>query len=417
MAFNAKVAHNIRHLYEYRPEAQNCIRCGMCRMVDPDFVSDNKYSINCPRGLQNNFEAYYGGTGTHALIRALTGKDPELDLDDPEVMKIIYTCSVCGSCQQNCNSIKFLEPANAMMALREYIIRKGYLLKQHNSLIQSIINYDNPWMAPRRTRGKWARDLKREKGIEVKDASKEQVDILCFAGCNGGYVPEIIPVVKAMGRVLDMAGVSWGILGDKERCCGSTAFRVGAVDMFEDYKKKNIEQLNALGIKKLVTVCAGCYSTFLHNYAEDLNFEIVHLSELMEDMIKNGTLKFNKSLDMKVTYHDPCHLGRYGGKEDGCYDPPREVLKAIPGVELVEMNRIRHYSFCCGSGGGVKSAHPEVASNAAMMRWEEAMDVAGTKIMTTCCPFCEINLGEAAKQIEGAQMLDVMQLVDMALDD
>jgi heterodisulfide reductase subunit D len=120
---------------------------------------------------------------------------------------------------------------------------------------------------------------------------------------------------------------------------------------------------------------------------------------------------------MRVTYHDPCHLGRYGGIENGIYDPPREILKSIPGVELVEMNRIRHYSFCCGSGGGVKSAYPEVAANAAMMRWEEAMDVAGTKIMTSCCPFCEINLGEAAKNIEGARVLDVMQLVDMALGD
>lgn len=417
MARDAAIAHNIRHLYEYRDEALNCIRCGMCRMVHPDFVSDNKYSENCPRGLKNHFEAYYGGSGTHSIVRALTAKDPYLEYDDPEVLDIIFSCSVCGSCQQNCNPIKHLEPANEMMALREWIIRKGILLKQHNALIQSIINYDNPWMAPRRTRGKWARDLKREKGIEVKDASKEQVEILCFAGCNGGYVPEITPVVKAMGRVLDLAGVSWGILGDKERCCGSTAFRVGAVDMFEEYKKKNIEQLNSLGIKKLVTVCAGCYSTFKHNYAADLDFEVVHLSELMEDMIKNGDLKFKKPLDMRVTYHDPCHLGRYGGIEDGIFDPPREILKALPGVEFVEMNRIRHYSYCCGSGGGVKAAHPEVAAGAAMQRWEEAMEVAGTKIMTTCCPFCEINLGEQARQIEGAQMLDVMQLVDKALGD
>ena len=417
MTREATLGHNIRHLYEYRPEALNCIRCGMCRMTHPDFVSDNKYSENCPRGLKNNFEAYYSGTGTHAIIRALTNKDPQLDYEDPEVQKIIFSCTVCGSCQQTCNAIKNLEPANAMMALREWLVRKGVLLKNHNSLIQSIINYDNPWMAPRRTRAKWARDLQREKGINVKDASKEKVEVLAFAGCNGGYVPEITPVVKAMGRVLDKAGISWGILGEKERCCGSTAFRVGAVDMFEEYKKKNIEQLNSLGIKKLVTVCAGCYSTFKHSYSGELDFEIVHLSEMMEGMIKNGQVKFKKSLDMRVTYHDPCHLGRYGGIEGGIYDPPREILKSIPGIELVEMNRIRHYSFCCGSGGGVKSAHPEVASNAAMMRWEEAMDVAGTKIMTSCCPFCEINLGEAAKNIEGAKMYDVMQLVDMALGD
>lgn len=412
MAFGAKIAKDIRSLYEYRNDAHKCIRCGMCRMVNPDFVSSNKYSDNCVRGTRFGFESFFG-SGTYEMIRALTSDPPELEIDD-RLRMIVYTCTVCGSCQDICNPIKGLEPTNAMMALREYLVEHGYMYDDHNTLVKSIINYDNPWLAPRRARGKWARDLHKSTGIEIKDATKEKVEVLYFPGCNASYVDEMIPVAKATARVLDLADINWGILGDKERCCGSTAFRVGAKQMFEKYKKKNIEQLNSLGIKTMVTACAGCYSTFVHSYDGELNFEIIHFIEWVDRMIKDGKLKFKKELNIKATYHDPCHIGRYGG-EKGIYDPPRDVLKALPGVEFVEMERIREYSWCCGAGGGAKIAYPDFALWTAKERWDEAMDVAGAKIMTSCCPFCEINLGDAAKAIPGAQMLDVMQLVDKAL--
>ena len=415
MAVGAKIGHDVRSIYEYRNEAHKCIRCGMCRMVNPDYLESHKYSINCVRGSKYMFESFFG-TGTHEIVRSLTHDPQELEIDD-RMLEIIYTCTICGSCQSICNPIKELEPANAMMALREYLNDKGHILKEHNTLIQSIINYDNPWLAPRRNRARWARELNKKTGIEIKDASKEKVEVLCFAGCNGSYVDQITPVSRAMARVLDIGGVNWGILGEKERCCGSTAFRTGAVGWFEDYKRKNIEQLNSLGIKTLITVCAGCYSTFKHNYEGELNFEIVHLSEYLDRMIKDGTLKFKKELDMRVTYHDPCHLGRYGGEEDGIYDQHREILKALPGVEFREMERIRYHSMCCGSGGGVKTAFPDLAVWNAQRRWEEAKDVAGADIMTSCCPFCEINLGDAANNIPGAKMYDVMQLVDLALGE
>ncbi len=287
-------------------------------------------------------------------------------------------------------------------------------LPEHDALIQSIVNYDNPWMAPRIQRGRWARKLIKQ-GIPVKNALKEKVDVLYFPGCNASYVPNITPVAEATAKVLHISGVSWGILGDKERCCGSTAFRVGAVDWFEDYKKKNVEILNNLGIRTMVTACAGCHSTFSHNYAGSLDFEVVHIIEYVDKMIQEGKLKFKKPFNsLKVTYHDPCHIGKYSG----IYDPPRKVLEAIPGVEFKEMRLVREDSVCCGCGGGIKTAFADIALEMGKNRMNEGKEAAEADVMTSCCPFCELNLDDAAKsRTDGMRVVDVMQLVDEALGD
>ena len=205
--------------------------------------------------------------------------------------------------------------------------------------------------------------------------------------------------------------MDFGILGAKERCCGSTAFRVGAVDMFEKYKKANVKQLNGLGIKTLVTACAGCYSTFANEYTGELDFEVLHIVEFIARLVAEEKLTFKNELNLKVTYHDPCHIGRYGG----LYDEPREILKALPGVDFREMVRIREYSLCCGSGGGVKTAYPEVAMETAKMRVREAKDT-GAEMIVTCCPFCEMNLKDGANaDPEPMQVVDLLQLVSEAL--
>jgi len=283
-------------------------------------------------------------------------------------------------------------------------------LDGHNALVQSIINYDNPWMAPRGTRSRWTKKLP----FKIKDATKQKVEVLYFPGCNASYVPEITPTARSTAMLLNRMGVDFGILGQKERCCGSTAFRVGATAMFEKYRAENIKRLNGLGIKTMVTACAGCHSTFSHNYAGELDFEVVHVVEYLDRMVAEGKITFKKPLNITATYHDPCHIGRYSG----IFDPPRNVLSALPGVTFNEMNRIREYSFCCGSGGGVKAGYPDMAAATAGRRLDEAKDVAGADVVVSCCPFCEINLGEAAKNRgDGTRVADLLDLVNEALGD
>lgn len=254
MDYSAKLAKNIRPLIHYRNDAWKCVRCGLCRMIDPDLVETEDYLDNCPSGYVYKFELFYPA-GRQDLIRCLTAEPPEIEGTDM-VRKAIQTCTGCGNCQRICNLQKGLEPTNAFQSLKKFALDKWGIKKEHNNLIQSILNYNNPWMAPRKTRDRWAKKL----DFKIRNAAKEKVEVLYYPGCNASYVPEITPTARATARLLNIAGIDFGILGDKELCCGSTAFRVGANEMFEEYKSQNIQQLNALGIKTMVTACAGCYA-------------------------------------------------------------------------------------------------------------------------------------------------------------
>jgi heterodisulfide reductase subunit D len=207
------------------------------------------------------------------------------------------------------------------------------------------------------------------------------------------------------------AGVDFGMLGSAELCCGSTITRVGDVKNFGKVKAKCLELLNGLGIRTIVTACAGCHSTLSHSYKGDLVPEVVHMTEFMARLAQQGRLPFKREVEKTVTYHDPCHIGRYSR----IFDAPRAVLGAIPGVKFREMERIREWSLCCGAGGGCKTAYPDYAQWAAMKRIDEATDT-GAEIIVSACPFCENNLGDAALAGNYAlEVMDLMALVNMAL--
>lgn len=412
MSKDAKIAQGIKPFMDYRNMAWKCWKCGLCRMSHPDEVIPHKYADNCPRGTRYRYESFYGA-GTQEIIRALTCDPPELDITDEAVAerlkKVVYTCPQCGGCQVNCNPTKHLEPANASIALRQWLVQQGLgPLPEHQPLVKSIMNYDNPWMQPRAARQKWAKKKK------IKDAAKEEVEVLYYPGCTAAYDPVIQPVAGWVTEVLQKADVDFGILGKNEICCGSTVLRVGDVDSFRKIRTKNLESLNSTSAKVIVTACAGCFSTLSHEYLEDLNAEVKHVVEFVDDLIQEGKLTFTRSLDLEVTYHDPCHVGRYCD----IYEAPRNILKALPGVTFREMDRIREWSWCCGAGGGCRTAFPEdIAGFAAEKRLEEAFDT-GCRTLVTACPFCEQNLGENAKRTHdrfGMEVKDIMDLVYQAM--
>jgi heterodisulfide reductase subunit D len=185
--------------------------------------------------------------------------------------------------------------------------------------------------------------------------------------------------------------------------------RLGDRGNFNLIKKKNFEKLKATGAKKIITACSGCFSTLKHEYSDVLDAEILHLAQFMDNLLAEGKLKFKKEIPLHVTYHDPCHLGRY----NGVYDAPRNLIRSIPGIKFTEMERIKHYSFCCGAGAGVKTAFPDVALWTATRRVEEARDT-GADTILSCCPFCEQNLLQAA-QPAGMDVLDLMWVLNNAL--
>jgi Fe-S oxidoreductase len=362
--------------------------------------------------------------------------DRELDYKDSSRLKeIIYKCTLCGACDIMCKNFNDLDPLLIFEELRSKFIEDGQgPLPEHKVIFDSVKNYDNVWMQPRSVRDRWV------KGLDLKDLNKEKADVLYFAGCTYAYNPELQRVAKNTATVLRKAGIDLGYLGKHEVCCGSPIARIGDKKLFGKIASANIENFNQLEVSKVITSCAGCYSSFKVDYPQEgeMKFEVLHAVEYMDQLIKEGKLKFTKELPLKVTWHDPCHLGRrgepfipwegrrgkYGRYEPpkelrrggkGVYQSPRDILKTIPGVALVEMERIREYSWCCGSGGGVKSAYPDFALWSAQERIEEAK-ATGAEALVTSCPWCESNFKDAIKESKAKlKLYSLVELISMVL--
>lgn len=395
----------LKPLHEFRNDAWKCVKCKVCSMANPQEVENYRFSSNCIAGTYYVYEGYYP-PGRFEILRALTVDPPELEVT-PELLKVVYSCTLCGWCQIICGEMKSLEPTNAFMALREYLVKRGSgPLPAHMEFIKSIRNYDNPWNYPRIQRDRWVKRT----GVEIKDASKEKVDVLYFVGCTGSYDPSFQEVTEATVRILNRLGLSVGILGKNERCCGSTMLRVGWTEEFEKRKKEIAHQINDVKADFVLTACAGCYSTFKHSYEAELNKPIFHMVEFLNERLKEGRLSPAVEIRKRVTYHDPCHLGRYFG----IYEAPRNLLRCIPGIEFVEMERVRERSWCCGAGGGVRSGNPELAFNTAAERINEAQAY-GAEWLITACPFCEQNLAEASKAVNGPPVKDLISLLSEAI--
>jgi Fe-S oxidoreductase len=274
---------------------------------------------------------------------------------------------------------------------------------------------------------------------------KEKAEVLYYVGCTYAYKPEVDVVPIGTAEIFKKAGVDFGILGTKEVCCGGICDNVGDKKSFAEIAEKNLKMFKETGAKTIVTNCPGCFMTFSEKYARhlkidtsDLDYQVVHSTVFINDLIQKGKLKPSKSVDMKVTYHDPCHLGRRGepythweGKRvewgltdpprklnrgvDGIYEPPREILKAIPGMKFVEMERIKEYSWCCGSGAGSKSAFPDFALSTGKERIEEAKST-GASAIVSACPWCESHLRDAIDSMgESLKIYNVVELLKQAL--
>jgi len=417
-------------LEEYRRDAWECVRCSNCKYVHPWNMKSQRYSKICPSNSRYLFDAY-SSQGRMDIARAMI--DGELAYDDsPELLDIIYKCTLCGACDAMCKFFNDLDPVSVFEELRARCVEDGRgPMPGHKPIIDSIKNYDNVWMQPRTRRKNWA------KGLDVKDLSKDKAEVLYYVGCTYAYNPTLQSVAKNTVSILKKGGVDFGILGNKEACCGSPVVRVGDQKMFEQIAASNIEAFNNLGVKKVITSCAGCLSTFKSDYPKvgRMNFEVLHVVEYIDELIKENRIGLTKDVPVSVTYHDPCHLGRrsepyipWNGKRvkyaryeppkelrraiNGIYEPPRDVLKSIPGLRLIEMERIREYAWCCGSGGGVKSAFPDFALWTGMERVDEAK-ATGAEAIVSCCPWCESNLSDAIK--EDGDKIKIFDIVDLVL--
>ena len=418
-------------LEDYRADALSCPRCSNCKWVDHIYIQSYRFAKICPISTRYGFNAY----SAHGILDlALALMSGQLDYT-PGLLDVIYKCTLCGACDSRCKRNLDIEVLSVIEALRTRCVEDGGgPLPEHKVTAENIKKTHNRYGAPHGNRLKW---------LPKETKSAEKADIVYFVGCNSSYPhPEI---AQATVKILVAAGSQFMTMSPDEWCCGNPLYSVGQADLAEELARRNIEALEKSGASTLLTSCAECYKTWKVDYPKllgkstrDMGFRVIHITEYAAELLKSGALKFDKPVEMKVTYHDPCHLGRlsepwihwegvrkkYGvldpPKEwrrgtNGVYEPPREILSRIPGIELVEMERRRENAWCCGAGGEVKTAFNDFALWTAGERLEEAK-ATGAEAIVSACPYCRENLAEAA-QIgkERVKIYDITEVMAQAL--
>jgi Fe-S oxidoreductase len=337
----------------------------------------------------------------------------------------------CKVCRYN------LEPLEMVRELKFRLVENEQCLDEHLTLVENLNKQGNSMGNPRSERGAWADEL------DIPRLSSEKAEVLFHAGCRASFDKNLQESARAAVTLLQKAGVNIGIMGEQEMCCAGRIYSMGYRDEFNRFAKANITAWAKAGVKTVVTSCSDGYHAFKRLYPKlGSQIKVFHTVELIDRMIKEGKLKFSNEIPMTVTYHDPCHLGRQGepyvpwsGVEKkikgqiivynpkrpryngawGIYDPPRDVLRSIPGVELVEMERIREYSWCCGAGGGVREAYPEYSNWTASERIAEAK-ATGAEALVSACPWCERNFLDAIESLgDSMKVYDIVDLVQKAI--
>jgi Fe-S oxidoreductase len=289
-----------------------------------------------------------------------------------------------------------------IISLRGVLVEGGRIHPNIKTALESTYRQGNPLTMAREDRGVWA------SGLEVA-AYTEQTEYLYFVGCTPSYDPQAQKSARALVNILNQAGVSYGILKTEESCCGSEVRRLGELGLFEMIIEENTEMYRALNVTKMITTSPHCFNTFKNDYPSG-DMQVQHYTQILAELIGNDALNFTGKVEKIVTYQDPCYLG----KHNQVFDEPRFVLKSIPGVKLIDMDRSREKSLCCEGGGGrmwLEGTNP--GTRLARMRVQEALET-GAEILATACPFCLLTLEEAV-QHEGAQeKLQVMDIAEIA---
>jgi Fe-S oxidoreductase len=315
----------------------------------------------------------------------------------------LWLCTTCRNCVQQCpRGVKIID---VMRAMRRILVPDGVVpasIPNLRSVMTSIASVGNPFRQEK-DRAEWA------EALSIK-AFTEGADLLYFPCCYPSYEPRLKKVAQATGELLQKGGVDFGLLGSKENCCGESVRAAGNEELFKRLARENIKTFIDHGVKKILTSSPHCYHTFKNDYIEfKANFEVIHISQYLLELIGEGRLEITKEFKKRVTYHDPCYLGRH----NGIYDEPRELLKRIPGLQLVEMPDSKDNSLCCGMGGGriwMETAKGERFSD---LRLQQALST-GAEVLVTACPYCITQFEDSKsilKECEGLEIKDITEIL------
>jgi len=356
---------------------KRCFQCGLCDTV-------------CPWNRVRTFSM-------RKIVREATFGLTDIESED------IWRCTTCGRCPQRCpRDVQQIQSGVALrrIATEYQVFPKA--VKPVRTASASLIDEGNPLSEARKDRANWA------EGLSVKTFA-EGMDILYFPGCYLSYDPRLKKVARATAHILNRAGVDFGILGTQENCCGESIRKAGDEELFKRLARENIKTFIDHGVKKILVSSPHCYHTFKNEYPEfRVNFEVVHISQYLFELLQSGRLTLNQEYGKKVAYHDPCYLGRH----NGIFDEPREALKKIPGLALIELPESRVDSLCCGGGGGRIWMETQKGERFSEIRLQQVLDV-GAEVLVTACPYCITMFEDSRLTLEVTERLEVKDITEI----
>jgi len=376
----------------------SCVNCGRCQDVCPAYQTDKPLS---PKVVMMSLQKHT----MHERKNLLSGNgSSESVMDTWLTPDEIWSCTTCGACMETCPVMNEHIPTIIELR-RSQMMMENKFPQELNATFRGLETNSNPWNIGQNTRAEWA------EGLDVPMmAEKQEVDILWFVGCSGSFDDRGKNISKAIAQILNKAGVNYAILGLEEKCCGDPARRAGNEYVFQMMAEENIQTFKQYKFKKIMTSCPHGYHIIKNEYPQfDGNFEVIHHSELIADLIKSGKIKLKQNGQKEIAFHDSCYLGRY----NHIYDAPRDILKAVNGGHLIELEHSKSKSFCCGAGGARMFMEESLGTRINHKRIQEVQD-AGAKSLGVACPFCMTMLDDGVKERgieEQIQVQDVSQIV------
>ncbi len=356
---------------------KSCYQCGLCDTV-------------CPWNRVRQFSM-------RKIVRQATFGLTEIEQED------IWRCTTCGTCPTRCP--RGVNQIGLGVALRRIATEYGVFPDSVTPIVTvsgSLQAEGNPFDMKREKRADWA------EGLSVKSFT-EGMEILYFPGCYLSYDPRLKKVAAATANILNKAGVDFGILGTKENCCGESIRKTGNEQLFRYLAKENIKTFIEHGVKKILVSSPHCYHSFKNEYPEfSVHFEVVHISEFLRQLIDEGRLRPSRTYEQKITYHDPCYLGRH----NGVFDAPRDVLGHMTGAEPLEMQDRRESSLCCGGGGGRIWMETPKEERFSGLRLQQALDV-GADVLVTACPYCLTNFTDSSLGLDGGRAIEIKDITEI----
>jgi len=372
-----------------------CAECGRCQDNCPAYLSGKPLS---PKQLIAAIKENLPSPGGEQVdLPELAGNAISED--------IIWSCTTCYACQEHCPQLN--EHINKIIDLRRNLVLDQSEFPAEAQLAFTNLERNfNPWGISWSNRGDWAQEL----SVQTLDENKD-VEYLLYVGCAGSFDDRIKNVTAALVKILKAAGVSFAILGSKEKCCGDSARRLGNEYLFQSLVEENIESINEYGVKKIITACPHCFNTLKNEYPRfGANFEVIHHTQFINNLLNEQKVILSGANEpIKLTYHDSCYLGRYNNE----YEAPRQIIKGLSGVSMVEMDRNKDRAFCCGAGGGRIWLEENIGTRINVMRTEQAL-ATQPEVIAVNCPFCLTMIEDGLKecdQTESIKAKDIAELV------